>query len=325
MLSDASRKRDQLQGQEPLTSPEATVVLCVRDGERTLARQLAALRAQDYDDAWEVVLVDNGSTDGTHELIRGSAAGLPRCRVLVEPRVGLNFARNRAIGASRAAKVALCDADDEVSPQWLRRMVGTLDRFDVVGGALEIDRLNEPRVRHRSHNQTDELPRSLGRPYAVGANLAFRREVWEAIGGFDARFSGGCDETDFCLRASGCRLHDRIRSGRGRALPAACGPEWDRAPALRLRARRGAAAREARRSRVRRRPAPQPLAHSRLRDPRPCGRVTGDDRESRRAAAVRRARCVPRRPLRRAVRAIGAPDEAALSYLRTVCRVKTAR
>ena len=222
MLSDASRKRDQLQGQEPLTSPEATVVLCVRDGERTLARQLAALRAQDYDDAWEVVLVDNGSTDGTHELIRGSAAGLPRCRVLVEPRVGLNFARNRAIGASRAAKVALCDADDEVSPQWLRRMVGTLDRFDVVGGALEIDRLNELRVRHRSHNQTDELPRSLGRPYAVGANLAFRREVWEAIGGFDARFSGGCDETDFCLRAQdagytigfdpGAVVHYRLRA-----------------------------------------------------------------------------------------------------------------
>ena len=222
MLDDTFRQQEQLQGHEPLTSPAATVVLCVRDGESTLARQLAALRAQDYDDAWEVVLVDNGSTDGTHELIRASAAVLPRCRVLVEPRVGLNFARNRAIEAGRAAKVALCDADDEVSPQWLRRMVDTLDRFDVVGGALEIDRLNEPRVRHRSHNQTDELPNSLGRPYAVGANLAFRREVWEAIGGFDASFSGGCDETDFCLRAQdagytigfdpGAVVHYRLRA-----------------------------------------------------------------------------------------------------------------
>jgi GT2 family glycosyltransferase len=181
MPDDASRQQEQPRGQEPV----ATVVLCVRDGEGTLARQLAALRAQDYDDVWELVLVDNGSTDGTYELIRASTAVLPRCRVLVEPRVGLNFARNRAIEAGRAAKVALCDADDEVSPQWLRRMVEALDRFDVVGGALE----------------THELPNSLGRPYAVGANLAFRREVWEAIGGFDARFAGGCDETDFCLRA----------------------------------------------------------------------------------------------------------------------------
>jgi GT2 family glycosyltransferase len=222
MLSDPSRQQEQFPELNPLTSPVATVVLCVRDGESTLARQLAALRGQDYDDAWEVVLVDNGSTDGTRELLRRSAVALPRCRVLVEPRAGLNYARNRAIEASRAAKVALCDADDEVSPQWLRRMVDALGRFDIVGGALEIERLNEPWVRHQSHNQTDGLPNSLGRPYAVGASLAFRREVWEVIGGFDASFSGGCDDTDFCLRAQdagytigfdpGAVVHYRLRA-----------------------------------------------------------------------------------------------------------------
>jgi Glycosyl transferase family 2 len=198
-------------------------VLCARNAERTLARQLDALGAQDFAGTWEVLLVDNGSTDATPELLRAGAAALPRCRVLAEARVGVNYARNHAIEASRGEKVALCDADDEVSSQWLRRMVDALDRFDVVGGALEIDRLNEPRLRHQSHNQTDSLPESLGRPYAVGANLAFKRAVWETIGGFDANFARGSDETDFCLRAQDAGytigfdptaiVHYRLRAG----------------------------------------------------------------------------------------------------------------
>ena len=95
----------------------------------------------------------------------------------------------------------LCDADDEVSRQWLRAMVGALDRFDIVGGALDTERLNHRLLRSYDHNQASDLPRVAGRRYAVGANVGFRRAVWAAIGGFDERFAGGYDDTDFCVSA----------------------------------------------------------------------------------------------------------------------------
>jgi glycosyltransferase involved in cell wall biosynthesis len=176
-----------------------SVVLCVRNGEPTLGEQMAALAAQDFAGEWELLVVDNGSTDGTPAVIEHGAARLP-ARVLSESRIGLNFARNRAIGVARAEKVVLCDADDKVTPEWLRTMVDALDRFDLVGGALEVERLNPPSVR-TSDPQSDGLPESMHRPYAVGANFGLRKRVWAAIGGFDGAFAGGCDETDFCLRA----------------------------------------------------------------------------------------------------------------------------
>jgi glycosyltransferase involved in cell wall biosynthesis len=200
MLDDPprSRARPEPQSAAP-AAPVVSVVLCVRNGAATLAGQLAALDAQDFAGDWELLVVDNASTDATPVVIEHGCAGLP-ARVLAEPRVGLNFARNRAIAAARAEKVVLCDADDAVTPEWLRAMVDALDRYDLVGGALEVDRLNLPSVR-TSSPQSDRLPESMHRPYAVGANFGLHKRVWAAIGGFDGAFAGGCDETDFCLRA----------------------------------------------------------------------------------------------------------------------------
>jgi glycosyltransferase involved in cell wall biosynthesis len=225
MLQDPPRPRAPERAESPVAAPAVSVVLCVRNGEETLARQLAALRAQDYAGSWELVVVDNASTDATAAVLAGAADGLP-IRVLEQPRVGLNFARNHAVAAVRAPKVVCCDADDEVSPRWLRSMVDALDRHDLVGGALEVDRLNPPSARNPSHNQTRALPQSLDRAYAVGANLGFRTDVWAAVGGFDGRFTGGCDETDFCLRAQDAGftigfepaavVHYRLRTGLAR-------------------------------------------------------------------------------------------------------------
>jgi GT2 family glycosyltransferase len=184
------------------------VVLCVRNGAETLARQLDALSAQAFGEPWEIVLVDNGSTDGTTALAGAWRARMPWLHVVDEARPGLNWARNRGVGVARAERILCCDADDEVGPGWMGAMVSALDRFDIVGGALE----PYPHVLRSGEwfecPQTTALPTLFGQPYAVGANLGFARRVFDAVGGFDEAFGAGADEVDFCLRASraGCSI-----------------------------------------------------------------------------------------------------------------------
>ena len=97
----------------------------------------------------------------------------------------------------------VCDGDDAVTPGWVSAMATGLESFDIVGGLLDYVRFNQPAVRAgRERLACTELPIAPnGRRYAVGANMAFRRVVHEAIDGFDESFRIGSDEIDFCLRA----------------------------------------------------------------------------------------------------------------------------
>ena len=124
--------------------PTASVLLCVRNGAETLDRQLAALAAQDYTAEWELLLVDNGSTDASRDIASLWASKVPNLRMMSEPRVGVNRARNCGFSEAKAPIIVCCDADDVVSPGWLRAMVDALERFDIVGGALDPYPLNPP-------------------------------------------------------------------------------------------------------------------------------------------------------------------------------------
>jgi len=181
--------------------PVATVILCVRNAAPTLDRQLAALQAQDLRDPWELVVVDNGSTDASRAVAGNWAHRIPTMRIVDEPEIGANRARNRGLREARSESIAFCDADDEVSPWWLREIVAALGCFDLVGGALEPERLNGPDAPRTVCLQQTGLPEAFGWKWAVGANLALRAEVADALGGFDPAFVAGSDDTDFCLRA----------------------------------------------------------------------------------------------------------------------------
>src|SRR4051794_16576472 len=100
-----------------------TVVLPVRDAEAYLAEQLAALGRQTYTGEWEVVVVDNGCTDGTLAVVDAWRARLPDVRVVAAPRRGLNRARNAGAAAARGELLAFCDADDVVCDGWLTALV----------------------------------------------------------------------------------------------------------------------------------------------------------------------------------------------------------
>jgi glycosyltransferase involved in cell wall biosynthesis len=179
-----------------------SVVIPCRNGAATLGRQLSALSQQDYEGAWEVVLADNGSTDGSAPIAEAWRTRLPGLLVVDAPRAGINVARNAGVRASHGRIVALCDVDDEVAPGWLSGLVGGVANGNqVVGGCLDLAPLNTHLPPERTQRRA-ALANGLGfLPWPEGANIAFSREVFDRLNGFDETFVFGGDEIEFAWRA----------------------------------------------------------------------------------------------------------------------------
>ena len=106
-------------------TPALSVIIACRNGAATLGETLEGLVAQRWDRPWEIVLADNGSTDGSAALFRAVAAAHPECRMRVvdaSGRPGKPFALNTGIAAARAPALAFCDADDVPGEGWLAAM-----------------------------------------------------------------------------------------------------------------------------------------------------------------------------------------------------------
>lgn len=186
-------------------APLLSVIIPVRDGAWCLDAQLDALAAQDPGIPWELIVCDNGSADGTRALALHRRPTFPApLRVLDAGAVpGVAFARNAGILAARADRLAICDADDVVGPDWLRGAYEALEHLDVARGPIR--RLTDPVDPH-----APLLPfASVGPDGFACGNLALRRELALAVGGFDASFTGyGREDYEFFLRvrARGARI-----------------------------------------------------------------------------------------------------------------------
>ena len=184
--------------------PAATVVIPVHNGGRTLAAQLEALAGQAAEPVAEVLVVDNNSTDDT-AAVAGSFAGVvPLLRVVTATGgASVAYARNAGWREATADKVLFCDADDVVRPGWLAAMVAALDRFDIVGGRVDVTRINTAEVQSwTGAPPTDGLAMTMRyRPHATGACMGAKRAVLDDLDGFDESFVGGHEEVDLAWRA----------------------------------------------------------------------------------------------------------------------------
>jgi glycosyltransferase involved in cell wall biosynthesis len=97
-------------------------VLPVRNAAGTIARAITSVRAQTFSD-WELVVVDDGSTDGTREILRTLARDEPRMKVIEQAPGGVAVAANAGVAAARGEFVARMDADDESHPERLAAQV----------------------------------------------------------------------------------------------------------------------------------------------------------------------------------------------------------
>lgn len=187
-------------GSDESTTPEVSVIIPVRNGAATLGEQLESLGCQEDAPSFEVIVSDNGSSDGTAALAERFRDRLPSLRIVDSSAVaGVSRARNAGVVSARAAKVVFCDADDRVSPKWLRALSNALDEFDVVGGTA---RPHGAQVDTELALAPTGLGSALGfLPYGIGASLGARRDVYIEIGGMDESFRRGHEEVDFAWRA----------------------------------------------------------------------------------------------------------------------------
>ncbi|MDV2494993.1 MAG: glycosyltransferase [bacterium] len=182
--------------------PFVSVIVPVLNGERTIGDCVVSLLKMDYPpERLEVLVVDNGSTDGTAEIVKSFPV-----RYLQEERPGAAAARNKGIEASKGEVLAFTDADCLGTSSWLRELVqGFMD--EKVGGIegeimayLPTTPVEQHMARWGFFSRQRRLTSPLF-PFVITANVAFRREVFDQIGLFDTRFpAAGGEDVDFSWR-----------------------------------------------------------------------------------------------------------------------------
>ena len=178
---------------------ELSVVMPVLNAAEFLVPQLQALATQDYTGKWELVVSDNGSRDGTQEIVRSFADRLPIRIVMADGRQCPAVACNRGAATAAGRYLVFLDADDVADTSYLSAISAALEQADFAAARLDCDALNPGWIAEsRSPAQKVGLGTGLF-PYAYGASIGVWRSSFDRVGGFDEGFDTAQD-IDFCYR-----------------------------------------------------------------------------------------------------------------------------
>ncbi len=188
--------------------PAISVAMSVYNGERFLASAIESVLAQTFTD-FELLIVDDGSSDGSRGIIEGYARADIRIRPIIRESRGLIASLNQLLAESRAPIVARMDADDVCLPQRFARQIAFLaghPDYGVVGAWCDdIDERGAPwdggaNVPRHPENHADFL-RAIdqGWPLLCHPAVMFRRDLVLAVGGYHAAFKH-CEDLDLWLR-----------------------------------------------------------------------------------------------------------------------------
>ena len=184
----------------------ASVIVPVRNGGSGLAELVEALAAQTLArDRFEVLVADDGSTDGATE---GLGTGDGWLRVLHGAPLNSYAARNRAAAEASAPMFAFCDVDSRPEPQWLEAGLGALAEADLVAGLIRFSVPERPTVwALLDIDMFLDQERAVQSGRGVTANLFVRRDAFERVGAFDDTLpnTGDYDLVARCV-AGGTRL-----------------------------------------------------------------------------------------------------------------------
>jgi GT2 family glycosyltransferase len=202
---------------------DIAVVVATRDRAELLLRLLDALARQEASRNFEVVIVDDGSSDATFERAKGAAASLPYpLRVLRQDEsTGPAAARNRGWRAASAPVIVFTDDDCVPEPAWLRALVTAVAGADLAAGVTTYPEDQADRRGTWSYWMEDDGNSG----HFSTCNVAYRRDVLEAVGGFDedgfryrrhGRAAARCvngEDTDLAWRAIEAGFRPAVATG----------------------------------------------------------------------------------------------------------------
>jgi glycosyltransferase involved in cell wall biosynthesis len=176
---------------------KVSVVIPTYNNEATIAAALESVFAQQFDDCFEVIVVNDGSTDGTRaELTKFE----DRIAVIDQPNRGVAAARNTAINAARGEFIALLDGDDTWTEDKLVRTVPVLENnpscVAVFSDGIVVDgsaQVVAPYYVAAGYDHSPTLDEMLGWPWPILVSaIVIRRDTLLATGGFSEEFGAGC-------------------------------------------------------------------------------------------------------------------------------------
>lgn len=188
-----------------------SIVVCTRNRASQLQRALDHLRALDYSGEWEVVLVNNNSSDNTAEVLEQFESSVTNACVVHEPRRGLASARNAGLMVARGDVIAFTDDDCYPQSDFLRCIEALFSEPGVhyAGGQVL---LHDPRDRPITIQESSQFRRIsdgeiVADGFILGANMVARASALYAVNGFDERLGAGCyfssgEDTDLLRRMS---------------------------------------------------------------------------------------------------------------------------
>jgi glycosyltransferase involved in cell wall biosynthesis len=188
-----------------------SALICTRNRAKSLEVTLRRFYEQrlggDY--SYELIVVDNDSTDETREVVARCVAQHPETtRYLLERRRGLSYARNAAVAAAAGEILVFTDDDVLVSEDWLseiHREFNADPGLRILGGKVLLANDRLQRVALHPYERRLYADFTEGGNFVMGANMAFRRELFDRVGLFDVRlgagrFFAGADEVELVYR-----------------------------------------------------------------------------------------------------------------------------
>ncbi len=215
-----------------------SVVIPLRDEEEFIIPCLEAFTRQSWPGEFELIVVDNGSRDGSVACIESFRRAHPRLslRLLQEAQPGAAAASQTGFRAARYPLIARTDADTLVDRDWLAAIAAGFADPQVIALCGRVGFHQPTRLQRLLHVERliefhQRLHIGLRRPHFWGFNFAVRREKFWSIDGFNTRLRLG-EDLDLALRLQGaCRRGERIRYAPGMRVYSSSrryhwGPDW---------------------------------------------------------------------------------------------------